>query len=1035
MEIYNMIKQRIKKEERKYELIKSKLQRDRTFGDLISYVKYIFEYLWKNPYYVSKILLIADNNDIKNCLAHFFTVNFYDNNLSNNNKEGQLLFVIALLVKEEINKFNFNKPNNDINIIEQIFLNNTPCSYIFSELFYKKEIQSFFKPIIIDIIEELESSFPSQKIIFDPGLIRDSILFEKREQTKEKEEDIIQNREKIITIRKSIYKNDKDINEKLKLFNEKYQFGLQREQLLKISKECEDKRVINYMYKNILDSANNPDIYSTSVFLEKIHFIKMSNDIGENYDDDERKQFSKNILAIYQQSFLETTKIIDKLLDYLISNIHLLPFTIKCINKIIFSIIDKKFPNLFAHEKYFFIYQFFFNKLVFPMLLEPSIYSLINDFIISDNTRCNISIIMGIINKFSSGQFYKDTQIEGQFTPFNWYFLLKIPKLLEFFEKASNVDLPDYIQKIFDDDNNNELDSEYNYFEENYEEMISTKNILFSFDDFYYLYMNMEANKDKLFDDKNEKTKVLKKAIIRLRESEYKIDKIKNSLEKTEEKTIRSNISPHTKKNKQIDKKEDEENKLKSLKFFLISELLFNKKCENLFNINSTKEYYNIKEEKNQEINDKAIIKAKNFICSFLYNYYSLEDIHLSFKNEKESNSINILKKLKNYTKSSDLLRNEKIPYEWYIDSIIEYLKKLPPKYSENDYNLLYDELEQEIKDSIKIYNFEEISLLANKIKFLKNSHIYYDEAKKVLIDIDLNNRVQVILEKEKIPMEVRFTYTSKKKRFKIMPLSSTISGIFLPLKLFTNSEHKTCQTINQFISIFPDLNELKKDQDSNIFDIIKELQIPEKLDEYFDYIEKYLKETEIENINEIKDIKIKIYDYVMEKLYDKLFPDDSDNDDIIIYNNCCKASWVELKHFIKGKDDYILENFIPDTNHYFQQINKEKSPRKKLIYMNKIFTCIQNLGLLNGDHFEGTDEILSILNYAFIKNKPVSIYSNCKYMNLFIGEKKNKGEGHQLSQMIGICQQVLNFNYKCLFDITEEEYNKNCDSINIEEI
>ena len=63
-----------------------------------------------------------------------------------------------------------------------------------------------------------------------------------------------------------------------------------------------------------------------------------------------------------------------------------------------------------------------------------------------------------------------------------------------------------------------------------------------------------------------------------------------------------------------------------------------------------------------------------------------------------------------------------------------------------------------------------------------------------------------------------------------------------------------------------------------------------------------------------------------MEKLYDKLFSDDSDNDDIIIYNNCCKASLVELKHFIKGKDDYILENFIPDTNHYFQQINKEKS-------------------------------------------------------------------------------------------------------------
>ena len=38
-----MIKQRIKKEERKYELIKSKLQRDRTFGDLITLM--ILEYL------------------------------------------------------------------------------------------------------------------------------------------------------------------------------------------------------------------------------------------------------------------------------------------------------------------------------------------------------------------------------------------------------------------------------------------------------------------------------------------------------------------------------------------------------------------------------------------------------------------------------------------------------------------------------------------------------------------------------------------------------------------------------------------------------------------------------------------------------------------------------------------------------------------------------------------------------------------------------------------------------------------------------
>ena len=201
--------------------------------------------------------------------------------------------------------------------------------------------------------------------------------------------------------------------------------------------------------------------------------------------------------------------------------------------------------------------------------------------------------------------------------------------------------------------------------------------------------------------------------------------------------------------------------------FFLISDLLFNKKCE-IFNIKKDKEYYNIIDIKNKDINEKTIIKAKNFICAFLYNYYSFEDIHLSLKKEEKNNSFNILKKLKSYTKSSELLSNEKIPFEWYIDSIIEYFKKLPEKYVQNDYSLLYEELENEIKNSIKIYNFEEISILANKLKFLKNSHIFYDESKNILVDIDLNKRVQVILEKESIPMEIKFSYSNKNKNLKL---------------------------------------------------------------------------------------------------------------------------------------------------------------------------------------------------------------------------------------------------------------------------
>ena len=249
--------QRLKNEERKYEFIKTKIQRDKIFGDLINYIKYIYEYLWKNPYLVSEILSNADINDIKKCLAHFFTVNLYENILSNRNKEDQLLIIIALQLKKEIEQSFVNNSNNDINNLYKTFLNQTPVSFIFDELFYKKEILYFFKPIIIDLIKELESVYPSQEMEFNPILIRDSILLE-RDKAK-KEGKVYE--ENIEIFRKSIFKKDKNLEEKVKLFSEKYKFGIFKEELEKISKSIEDKNMINYINEKILNCSNNPFIY------------------------------------------------------------------------------------------------------------------------------------------------------------------------------------------------------------------------------------------------------------------------------------------------------------------------------------------------------------------------------------------------------------------------------------------------------------------------------------------------------------------------------------------------------------------------------------------------------------------------------------------------------------------------------------------------------------------------------------------------------------------------------------------------------
>ena len=335
-----MIFQNLKNDQRIYQLIDEQKEKDKIFGELNTYIKYLLHYLWDQPNVVAKILSLSKIEDIKKYLAHFFTNNFYENILSNNNKEDQLLLIITFLLKKEINNLNDDIKNIDFNNIQNIFLNETACGYIFEEFCFKKEIQSFFRIIILDLVEELELSYPSQEIIFDPLEIRD-ILFSLKQCGENG--DIIKNF--------SSNKKDEKLEEQIKLFNEKYQFGIPKEELEKKLKENEknqNKEMTDYINKKISECSNNQFLFSTETFLENINFSKKydeTDNIVYN-SEDERQGFSKDILNIYQESFLETIKIIDKLLENLLSNIHLLPHTIKSINKIISVLIQKKYPSL-----------------------------------------------------------------------------------------------------------------------------------------------------------------------------------------------------------------------------------------------------------------------------------------------------------------------------------------------------------------------------------------------------------------------------------------------------------------------------------------------------------------------------------------------------------------------------------------------------------------------------------------------------------------------------------------------------------------
>ena len=74
-----------------------------------------------------------------------------------------------------------------------------------------------------------------------------------------------------------------------------------------------------------------------------------------------------------------------------------------------------------------------------------------------------------------------------------------------------------------------------------------------------------------------------------------------------------------------------------------------------------------------------------------------------------------------------------------------------------------------------------------------------------------------------------------------------------------------------------------------------------------------------------------------------------------------------------------------------------------------------------------GVDDQMPILNYSFIKASPQHIFSNSKFMNLFIGKNRNRSEGSQLTQISGICEHVINLTYEQLNGVTKEEFDEKC--------
>ena len=965
--------------------------------------------LWKNPEAIYNILNNSEIDIVKSNLSSFIVNNFYCNHLSGNYMENNLLYVITMMLKDEIDKL------KNINQVDQ-FLENTKCGYLLEELQNMPDIQIYFKNVIIKAIEKLERSYSFKRIIFNVPKILNQLnkLKESEEKKIGKKKNIKINEiykkivdkllEQSINFSKEELKKKK--NQKDEIFMEKYvsDINIQEFETRAEKAKNENKNNLYEYYMNLINDIklnNEEALYSNTVLMNKILETKLA----------------IHILPLYKKDFLESINFINQLIEDLMKNILLLPNSIKYICKVIAILIKNKFKEITKIQINAFISKFLLEKLLIPIILSPNYLALINDFIISGNTLKNIKTICFILTKLFSGNLFHNNSEEGFYTPFNWLFMDKMETILYFFEKVVNVNLPNFIEKYI----NNELSEDYIYefFNENPDEICANISICFSIENLCDLVKGLEKSENLFKGNNNPKAKKLKRAFEKLK-SEAIMQQIKN----VNEIKLSKNKLKNSEKNK--DNKKHNQNEI--VNYYLYNELEIEKKYSNLFSINNKigNFYINIKsKEKTNKLSEKEknIIKVKNYLCSSLGNYKLLNKS--DFNVGSTSNTIKMLNEIKFYmTLPNFILSDNTIPSIWYINSIIYYLNRIPEDYKENEYKKLFRELTKNLNDSIRSLDFEKLILFRNKLKFIDKMNNYYDNVKELINNIVINGNIKYFVEEEFIPVDIFFKYENEEKKFEIIK-SNIKEKSFEDKKIYEAPKNKyiTVKTIEAFTRYFPNLTLYQSFQDINTLDIIKELQFKQKINNYFEIIkDKICKSSGIDQ-NQYETIyNQNIKDYIMNKIYDKIYPFEPAIKDYKIYQKSVELSWVEPQLIINK--DYIFDNMLPDILNEFKKINIMKTPHQKLKCIQNIMNYIENLIKFNeGEDKEiGAEDITPVLNYVFIKARPLKIYTDLEFIKSFTEENGNFD--NYLCNINSMCDVILDTTAKN-FNITQEEYNE----------
>ena len=977
------------------------------------YIEPLIFYLRKHQELAYRLLIYSDTDENKKIFASFFVNYFYANSFSSSALENEFLLMLYRTLKYEINMMSFNKP--------VMFLKSSINYFFFKHFIHREDITNYFTTVLSSVIEKIDKLDESKELTFDPAKM--TLQLEKAKDIKS-----IQNRKYIKenqsnetgmtadTESSNHSPDNTDVNNKGKKdeFFANYMVDLTAKEVNQAMTNIKSPQIKEYIanYFGIKENSTDKKIdqkFTNSGFVDAVYSSKCPTELIE----------------IIFQNF----SIVVELIEYIFTRLNdtdSIPISLRYICKIISLLVEEKFPGIDKIRRNAYIAQFFVNCLLIPLMNKPELCGLVKSSILIGTTKANLNLLSKILIQFSSGSFFNNKE-DPYFTLINRYFIEKMEMPQEFFDKLLDVEFPGFLNEILQ--KKDLLDTYiYDYFKVNPLEYLRDISFCINNDLIINMINVFEKHKQKFlnYKDKSEENEEFIGAINRLCNHKERIIKDKEKCAK---------MFPNEKF------------------YFSMQEIEYSIKLKAVIKIEKGYSFL----PKNKYTTN--VSKPKQSLYDILLNLQDFKENPI-FENELKSYTdfINILKKI---SQLSYFSLDSSINNDWFINSFDSFMKHLPLDYRINNYAKFFEEMKNDLLSSIDSLSYSELKYIINKTRYANNNLNQFQNIANRLKKFGFTQIIRKFMAEKDIECSIIIDKTEDKESsvrrvILIKPKDEMLNLKLKYLDEFIFEKQKNSDTISKITDLIRRFPSFKYLSPERKFYFQKEYKVPNALNSYLniclytfysnsDSVKKFMPKAKkskqvgmtelikqvtnlIQHEEKYKEIRSLITTYLMNKLYNHLFPIEGDKNDHLIYINCKKLAWIQFEDLINF-EDYTLENLKSVVNDKIKKLDDYKCPNAKLKFLKEVRESItKTLSLLNKED-DLQKLIIKYLIYFIIGIIPKKLYSNIQYILLYANFEYNNVDKqifeHEYNIVINyICNPTETF---LISKITKDKFNQLC--------